>query len=343
MSTSYESLVKDIKNKKTASVYLLHGEEGFYSDRLIELFEDYLPEEEKAFNLFTLYAPEKDPDDIMDIARRYPLMSSRIVIIVKETQSVRGGAGKWINRLAPYASNPSPTTILVIVSRGTKVACKEFTDATKKGGGIVFESTKIKDFQAAESIRSLIGSMGLKYESSAVDMLAENIGADLSKLYNELLKLKMILPQGATITPESIEKNIGISREFNNYELTRALSLRDGVKALKIIRYFNSNQRDNPWVLTLSTIFNLFANALIGYYTEKNDTALGQALGTSYSRTLNECKTTMKNYSPSQIIEILGLIRKADAFAKGNGSRQETGEIMENLILQILMATGKID
>lgn len=343
MSVSFESIARDLMSGHFAPVYFLHGEEGFYADRLSEMFEQILPEEERAFNLFTIYAPEKDPDDVMDIARRYPLMSSRIVIIVKETQSVRGGAGKWINKLAPYASNPTPTTILVVVARGVKVACKDFTDAIRKGNGVVLESARIKDFQTADTIKSIISGLGLKYEPAAVDLLSENIGADLGKLYNEIIKLKMILPPGGTITPESIEKNIGISREFNNFELTKALSARDGAKALKIIRHFNSNQRDNPWVMTLAVLFNLFSNALIGYYSERTDAALGEAIGTRFSKTINECKLTMRNYSPSQLIEIIGLLRKADSFAKGNGSRQETEDIMENLILQILMATGKIN
>lgn len=342
MNSSFENIRKAIIEHKPAPLYFLHGEEGFYSDILVDLFDNYLPEDEKAFNYFTLYAAEKDPDDIMDIARRYPMMSEKTIVVVKEVQSVKGGAGKWLNKLAPYAATPSPTTILVVIARGTKVSCKEFTDALKKSGGVVLESQKIKDSDLPSIINKFVKDVGLNIENTSVSMLADNIGNDLSRIYNEIGKLKIVLPKGATITPESIEKNIGISREYNNFELVHALSLRNTEKAFKIIRYFNSNQRDNPWVMTLSAIYQLFSNALIGFYSNRTDAGIRTDAAIWNINALNDCKNCMRNYSPSQIIEIIGLIRQADAFGKGNGSRMDISDIMENLIASILTASGKI-
>ena len=341
--TAIDNLFRDVRAGKTAPIYLIHGEESFFADRVAELFENLLPEQDRAFNLFTFYPLEKEPDDVMDIARRYPMMSDKIIVLVKEVQTAKGGAGKWINRLAKYAENPSPSTILVLLAKGTKVACKDFTDRAKKSGGVIIEIPKTKDGDLKAINQKFIKNAGLKYEGAVIDMLVDNIGNDLAKLYNEINKLKLILPPGATVTPESVEKNIGISREFNNFELCKALACRDALKAIKIIRYFNSSQKENPWVLTLSAIFSTFSNALIGFYTDRTDAGIQQAIGARHFGALNDCKNVMRNYSPAQLIEIMNLLREADANGKGNRSRLSTEQIMETLILNILFATGKIN
>lgn len=341
MNVSFDIIKKDILNKSLAPIYLLHGEESFYTDRLVELFEEYLPVDERTFNLFTVYALEKNPDEIMEIARRFPLMSSKIIIIVKEAQTAKGGAGKWINRFSKYASNPSLSTSLIIVSRGASVSCREFTDAMDKKGGKVFESKKIKDENLSAIIKSFIKEASLNIENDAISLISDNIGNDLSRLYNEIRKLKLILPKDATVTPEVIENNIGISRKYNNFELTNALARRDAKKAISIIRYINANQ--GAFVLTLSVIFNFFSRILIAYYTPGGDTELMRALDLKYPNALRDYKIGMQNYSPSQIIEIINKLRTADSHAKGNGSRLDQSEIMENLILQILLSTGKIN
>lgn len=340
MTQTFDEIIKDLSAFKPAPVYLLHGEESFFIDRLVEKFEQLLPEQERTFNAFNIYALEKEPEDIMELARRYPLMSDRIVIVVKETQAARGGAGKWINRLAKYAVNPNPSTVLIIVSRGAKVSCKEFTDALKKSGGVVFESVKLRDDKIPGAIISFLKEVNLLYEPEAVAIIADNIGNDLAKIYNEISKLRLILPPGATVTPEVVEKNIGINRNFNNFELTKAISKRDIPKSLQIIRHFNSNPKDNPWVVTLSVLFNLFSNTLIAYYTNRSDASIMQALNLRNQYAINDYKNTMKNYSASQVIEIIELIRRADSNGKGNGSRMPVEIIMENLILQIFMASG---
>lgn len=340
--SSFDDIKREIIEHRPAPVYFLHGEEAYFTDRLVELFENYLPEEERAFNFYNLYALEQEPENIMELARRYPLMADKTVIIVKETQAAKGGAGKWINKLAKYALNPSPTTLLVIVARGSKVACKEFTDALKKSKGVVFESSKIKDNQVSSAVVSMLKDVSLKYDAKAIAMIVENIGNNLSKIYNEIDKLRMVLPEGATVTPEVVEKNVGISREYNNFELVKALAYRNSTKALKIVTHFNLSQKDNPWVLTLSAIFSHFANALIAFYTDRTDRAIMNALDLRNTYALADYKTTMSNYSPSQIIEVIGLLREADAFGKGNGSRLPVERIMENLIFKILMTDGKL-
>lgn len=336
MSTTFQSLKIDLRSGKLAPIYLLHGEEGLYTDLLLEEFDKLIPEEEKTFNFFTFYAIEKDPDDIIDIARRFPMMSSRLVVVIKEVQSAKGGGGKWVNRLAKYAVNPNPSTVLVISARGAKIACKEFTDAAKKSGGVVLEFAKMKDDQLPSLVSGMLKHTGLAYDNKVVGMLVNNIGNDLSRLYNEIEKLKIVIPQGGTITPESVEKNIGISREYNNFELTNALSKREAEKAIKIIRHLNSNQRETPWVLTLSAIYSLFAGALAAYYSDRTDSGIATAISTRYPKALYSTKEVMRNYSPAQLIEIIHAIRQTDTMAKGIGSRMPAETLMESLVLKIL-------
>ena len=343
MSETFDSIRKQIKKRTPAPIYFLHGEESFFTDRLVEMFEEYLPEQERTFNHFNVYPLEKDPEAVMELCRRYPLMSEKIVVIVKEAQSAKGGAGKWVNRLAKYAANPSPTTLLVVVARGAKIACKEFTDALKKCGGVVLESSRIKDNQLSNAFAGIIKDTELNFEPKAVAMLVDNIGNDIARAYNEITKLKLILPPGATVTPECIEKNIGISREYNNYELTKALAQRNAERAIKIIRHFNARPKDHSPVMVVSTIFNFFANTLVAVYTPRNDSALMAALKAKNTYALTDYKIAMNNYSASQLIEILALIRQADGFCKGNGSRMSPEDVMENLVLEILMATGNIN
>lgn len=338
MSATFQSIKKDLRDGRYAPVYLLHGEEGLFTDLLLEEFDKIIPPEEQAFNYFTFYAIEKDPDDIIDIARRFPLMSSKLVVVVKEAQSAKGGAGKWINRLAKYAANPSPSTILVIAARGAKVACKEFTDAAKKSGGVVLESAKVNDEQLPSMVTGLMKSAGLTYEDKAVSMLVDNIGNDLSRLYNEVEKLKIVIPAGGCVTPESVEKNIGISREFNNFELTDALAHHDAAKAVRIIRHLNSSKGEKTsFVLTLSAIYALFSNTLVAFYTDRTYNGIGNALGTRYSKVINPVLTCMKHYSPMDLIHIIHDIRVADAMTKGVGSRMPQEDLLENLVLKILL------
>lgn len=335
---TFDSIKKDLKDRNLAPIYFLHGEEAYYSDALTELFEEYLPEADRPFNRFTLYAIEKSPDDVMDIARRYPMMADKLVVIVKEVQNVQGGGGKWVNKLAPYAKEPSPTTVLVIVARGEKLACKEFTEAVKKGGGQIAEFQKIKyDRDLQPLILDFVNQHSLKIDSKGVRMLADFIGTDLSRLYNEIEKLTLLLPQGGTITPEVIEKNIGVSKEYNSFELVKALARRDTPKAMTIIRYLNNNQKNNPWVLTLSNIFTLFSNAMVAFYTPGSDRDLMLALGKSNSYGLDDSRTCTKYYSATEVLKAIRLIRQVDTQGKGIGSRQNITDLMEDLVMRICL------
>lgn len=336
---SFASLMTSLKKGEVAPVYLIHGEEGFYADRLVRIFEEMLPEELRDFNLFTLYAPQVEPATVMDACRRYPMMAERQIVIVKEAQA-RGAA--FLNALAPYAENPAPTTVLAIIARGAKVNCADLTKKIKEGGGVVFESKKLYERDIRSAVYDFAKEAALNIEERSAQLLQEYIGDSLSKLYNEIQKLGLILGKGAMITPESIERNIGISKDYNVFELTDALGCRDYAKSMKIVEYFRRNPKNNPVQPALSVIFNMFANLLMAYYSpDKTDAGIQKTLGLRTSFQLRGIRTAMANYNAWQVIEIIGLIRRCDAATKGVDSRANPYDLFQDLIFGILTTSGK--
>ncbi|MCC8070375.1 MAG: DNA polymerase III subunit delta [Bacteroidales bacterium] len=331
---TFPGLKASLKAGQYAPVYLLHGEEGYYIDQLVEIFEQIPPEDLRAFNLYQLYAHETTPERVMDACRSFPMMGERQVVILKEAQSARAD---YLKKLAPYAANPSPTAILVICSRGAAVKSKELLDAIKKGKGIVFESKKLTERTIDPVIMEIVGEHGLKIEAKGLSMLRDFIGTDLSRLYNEIKKLAMVLGPGAMITPESIERNIGISREFNNFELLDALINRNAQKAFTILRYFKSNPKASPTVMTVATLFNYFSGLLIYQYLPvKNPDTAKEALGLKWDSQLRNYTMGAQQYRPRQTVEVISALRRFDAQSKGIGSRQGEYDLLHDLIFRIL-------
>lgn len=340
-TTTFSSLKQQIEKKTLAPVYLLHGEEGYYIDELVKMFENVLPDDMRDFNLYSLYAPEVTPDTVMDTCRRYPMMTDFQVVILKEAQAA---GANFMARLSHYVAAPSPTTVLVISCRGASVKGKEIMAALKTGNGIVYESKKLTERTVGPVLLDFIKEKGLNIEPKALEMLREYVGSDLSRLYNEISKLTVTLSPGAMITPAAIEANIGISKDFNNFELIAAIARRDAAKAMKIARFFGKNPKNNPTVLISTVLFNLFSNLLIVYYTpDKSERSLMGALGFRSPYQLTDIKAAMNNYNAWQTIEIIGHIRKFDAMTKGVGSRKDPYSLLEELIYRILSARGKVE
>ena len=340
-AVTFESLKSQLAKRQYAPVYLLHGEEGYYIDALVKIFEQILPPEERDFNMYTMYAPEVSADTVMDTCRRYPMMSEYQVVILKEAQAIRPDQ---LNRLHLYASQPSPTTILVICCRGAVAKAKNLIEEIKKNNGVVFLSEKIKEKNALNFISSYIKLKKLNAELKALEMLRDYIGTDLSRLYNEIDKLALILGENAMITPESIERNIGVSKDYNNFELVDALAQKDSLKAYKIIEYFRSNPKNNPSVLTIAAIFNYFSNLLTLYFSkDKSEPTLMAMVGAKWPIQFAKYKAGLKNYNAFQAIEIIAAIREFDAKSKGIDSRQNEHDLMKDLIFHILSAPGNIN
>lgn len=339
-AVTFESLKSQLAKRQYAPIYLLHGEEGYYIDALVKIFEQILPPEERDFNMYTMYAPEVSPDTVMDACRRYPMMSEYQVVILKEAQAIRADQ---LNRLHLYASQPSPSTILVICCRGAVAKAKDLIAQIKKNNGVIFLSEKIKEKNALNFIDSYIKIKGLNAEVKALEMLRDYIGTDLSRLYNEIDKLALILGKNATITPESIERNIGVSKDFNNFELVDALSQRNAAKAYSIIEYFKNNPKNNPTVLTNAAIFSYFSDLLTLYFSkDKSESNLMSMVGAKWPIQFAKFKNGMRNYNAFQVIEIISAIREFDAKSKGINSRQNEYLLLKDLIFHILSAPGNI-
>ncbi len=337
---TFESLSRDIRRGNLSPVYLLYGEEGYYVDKLVDLFEALVPDDERDFNLYNIYAPEMSPEAIADTCRRFPIMADRQVVIVREAQAV---AANIIDKLHLYASNPNETTVLVIVMRGSKEAKGKNLVAQVKKNGIVFESKKLTDRTIGTAISAMIKERGLNIDQKGLIMMRDYVGTDLSRLYNEIEKLAVALPPGASVTPEVIERNIGISKDYNNFELVEAISERNAAKAFMIVRYFASNPKNNPTVVTVSTLFNFFSNLLIYQYAPvKTKEALMAELGFKSEWQLRRYDAAARMYNARQSIEIISAIRRMDTRSKGIKSRMNQFDLLHDLIFHILSARGEI-
>lgn len=336
----YDELVRQINAGNLAPIYLLHGEEGYFIDELLKRFEAVIPEGDRDFNLYTLYAPETSSDTIMDACRRYPMMSSRQMVIVKEAQAVTAAQ---LNRLHLYAKQPSATTVLVIACRGEKCNAKELMKGIANCRGEIFESVPLKDNAVGPAIGKYIKDKGLNIDSKGLVMLRDFVGSDLSRIYNEIDKLTVALPAGASVTPEVIEKHIGISKDYNNFELVGALANKDFKKAFTIVNYFRSDAKKNPFVVTISTVWTYFSNLLVLLYTkDKSDAGLCAAIGRKGAWLPPDYKIGMKNYNAWMLIEILRAIREADCRSKGVNSRMDPYDLLNDLVFRILTASGRI-
>lgn len=337
---TFDELKSQLKSRHFAPIYILHGEEGYYIDELLKEFTDIIPEADRDFNLYTFYGPEVEMDTVMDACRRYPMMSDYQVVILKEAQVL---SQSEIDRLHLYAQQPTPTTILVVSGRGAKLKAKEFMAQAMTHGGVLFESNKLKEGSANIIISGFIKEKGLNIEPKGLSMLCDYVGTDLSRIYNEVNKLTVALPQGSMITPEAIEKHIGISKDYNNFELVAALSSKNAKAAFTIIEHFRSDPKNNPFVVTISMVWTFFSNLLVMLYTkDKSEPSLCAAIGRKGSWLPPDYKNGMRNYNAWQLIEILRVIRRADAASKGIGSRMDPFDQLHDMVYHILTAPGKI-
>ncbi|WP_040250342.1 DNA polymerase III subunit delta [Psychroserpens mesophilus] len=330
-----KQIVADIKKGQIKPIYFLMGEEPYYIDAISDFIENnILSEEEKGFNQMVLYGRDVAIDDIVSNAKRYPMMAERQVVIVKEAQDL----SRTIENLASYASNPQPTTVLVLNYKYKKIdKRKALYKAIKKQGSVVFESKKLYENQVADWIRRVLSGQNYTISPKASQMLVEFLGTDLSKINNELEKLKIILPEGTQITPEHIEVNIGISKDYNNFELRKAIGERNSVKAFKIVNYFADNPKDNPMVVTISLLFNFFSQLLHFHgLNDKNPRNVASALKIN-PYFVNEYISAARNFPMRKVSAVISTLREFDVKGKGvNSNAVPQGDLLKELLVKIL-------
>ena len=333
--TTYEEIVRDLKNRVYKPVYYLMGEESYYIDKISEyIAQTVLSEEEREFNQTVLYGSDTDIATIINAAKRYPMMAERQVVIVKEAQHV-----KRMEDLIFYIQKPLHTTVLVICHKNGTLDRRKKLAAEVEKVGVLFESKKIKDTQLPGFIASYLKRKSVDIEPKASEMMAEFVGADLSRMAGELDKLVITLAPGVRrVTPEQIEKNIGISKDYNNYELRSAIVARDVLKANRIIKYFAENPKTNPIQMTLSVLFGFFSNLMLAYYApEKTEQGIAGQLGLKSAWQAREYMAAMRMYSGVKVMQIIGEIRYCDAKSKGveNASLSDA-DLLRELVYKIL-------
>ncbi len=329
-----KQLVTDIKNKQLKPIYFLMGEEPYYIDRISEFIENHvLVEEERGFNQMVLYGRDVSVEDIVGHAKRFPMMAEYQVIIVKEAQDL----SRTIEKLAAYAANPQQSTILVINYKYKKIDKRKALYKAVNKIGVVYESKKLYENQVADWIRRVLAPKKYTIAPKAAQMLVEFLGTDLSKINNELEKLQIILDKGSEITPEVIEENIGISKDYNNFELRKAVGEKNTVKAFKIVKYFAENPKDNPMVVTVSLLFNFFSQLLHFHgLSDKSPRHVASALKIN-PYFVNEYVNAARLYPMRKVSSVISSLRNFDVKSKGVGaSAVPQGDLLKELLVGIM-------
>lgn len=329
--TKSKQIINDIKNGKIAPVYFLMGEEAYFIDEISKYIESQvLTDEQKGFNQTLWYGRDISVGEIISYAKRYPLGAEKQVIIIKEAQHL----GKQIEGFQTYVENPMPSTVLVLCYKyKTLDKRKKFTKTLAKKA-VLFESKKLYDNQVPSWIQGVVKADGYSIDTKASHMLVEFLGSDLSKIKNELDKLQLVVPKGIEITGQHIEKNIGISKDFNNFELQDAVGKKDYRKAFQIIQYFSKDSSGHPFVLTLSLMHNFFTR-LLKYHALDNKSQAPKILGVS-PYFIHQYSEAAKVYPIRQVTAILAELRDLDMQSKGVGASNLTHhDLLKELLIRV--------
>ena len=329
-----KQIVSDIKSGNIKPIYFLMGEESYYIDKIAEYIEkNVLTEEERGFNQMVMYGKEVTIDEIVSNAKRYPMMAEKQVIIVKEAQHL----SRTIENLLSYADNPQPSTVLVFCYKYGKLDKRKKIYKSIQKNGVLFESKKLYDNQVSDWIRKVLQGKGYSISPKAAILLVEYLGTDLSKINNELEKLQLVIPKDVEISPAAIEEHIGISKDFNNFELKKAIGERDILKATRIIHYFAQNPKDNPFVVTVTLLHNFFSQ-LLQYHgmSDHSSKNVASTLGIN-PYFVKEYQTAARNYPMKKVSQIISYLREMDLKGKGvGGASLPQADLLKELLVKII-------
>jgi len=326
-------IINDIKAGNIKPIYFLMGEEPYYIDKLTEYIEDnVLSEDEKGFNQMVIYGRDTSVDEIVSNAKRYPMMADRQVVIVKEAQEL----ARTIDKLESYIENPQPTTVLVIAYKYKTVDKRKKWVKSIDKTGVLFESQKLREYKVGEWVKRVLQGRGYGIEPKAMLMLVEYLGNDLSRIANELTKLEIILPKGSTITPSHIEVNIGISKDYNVFELRKALGDKDQFRAYQIVNYFAQNSKENPMVVVIAQLFSFFSSLLKFHgLKDKSQGNVAKELGVN-PYFVADYVTASKNYPMKKVSGIVSTLRNIDGKSKGVGAANlPEADLYKELLVKI--------
>ncbi|WPV00381.1 DNA polymerase III subunit delta [Mucilaginibacter sp. cycad4] len=334
-------ILKDLKNRKFKPLYLLHGEEPYFIDLVSNYVEHHvLPEHERGFNQTVVYGKDTDIMTVLNAAKRYPMMADYQVVLVKEAQDMKWGKDddnkKSIDPVLSYLENPLPSTILVFCYKYGKFDKRKKTYKAIEKNGLIFESATLYDNKVPAWIEGFVSDKGYKMNQQGSAMIAEYLGNDLSKIANELEKLMLNVSSGQEITLKHIQDNIGISKEYNVFELQTALTKKDAYKVNQIINYFEANPKSNPIVLVLGNLNNFFSKVLVYHYVkDKTPQNLAREMGVN-PYFIKDYEQAARNYPLGKVFQVISYLREYDLKSKGVESNAPHGELMKELMFKIL-------
>lgn len=329
---TFDGIMHDLKAQKYAPVYYLMGEEPYYIDKIADYIAEHaLKPEEKDFNLTVMFGSDVGASQIADAARRYPMMAERQVVIVKEAQNLRN-----TDLIAAYLAKPMASTVLVMCHKNGTIDRRKKLAAAVEKAGVLFESKKLKERDLPPFIEKYLKERGASIDQKSQQIIADSIGADLNRLTGELEKLLLALPDdNRRVTPVVVEQQIGVSKDFNSFELRDAIVNRNIFKANQIINYFDSNPKAGSIYAFLPMLFNYFQNLMIAFYCPQRGSqeAVAQWLELRSPWAAKDYMTGMKNFSATKVLQIIYKIREIDAKSKGiNNPNTAPGELMKELI-----------
>lgn len=338
---SFREIITSIKKKNFAPVYILMGEESYYIDKIVEALENNVVDEaDKDFNQITFYGADAEIGNVIGSAQQYPVMADKQLVMLKESQSMHN-AKTQLDKLASYVSHPNPTTVLAIVYKGDSLAASsQLIKKGKEAGAVIFKSDSLRDYQLAGPIKDYCTSNGVGIDEKAIQLLTDYIGNPLSKLFGEIDKLIISCAGNEKrITPELIERNIGISKDFNTFELLKAMARKDYPKAIMIVEYFARNPKQNPVVVVNGTLFNYFSKLFIATVSrDKSDSNLMSELDLKNEYALRDYREGMRFYNARQALAAVHAIREHDGKTKGIGSNQNEYDLLKELMFTIFTA-----
>lgn len=333
MVQTEKEIVADLKAGKFRPVYLLTGEENYYIDLVSNFFEkNVIAADFRDFDQTVVYGPEVDMPTVIDLAKRYPMMSPVQLVLVKEAQGI---ARDW-ELLAKYLENPQPQTVLVFCYRHKKLNKNTKAYKAINSVGVVFEKNKLRDYEVPGWIANVVQKKGYSITQTGAVLIAESLGNDLGKIANELSKVYISMPEGGTINEDVIETNIGISKEYNAFELQNAIGRRDVVQCNKIVNHFAANPKDNPIQLVIASLYGYFIKVML-YHQEPDKNKAASVLKVS-PYFLKDYEKAAQNYSLGKLASCIGYLYEADLKSKGvrNNGTISDGEILKELVFKII-------
>lgn len=335
----HRQLLREMASGQFKSMYLLHGEEPHFIDELVAALESQVVDPSmKDFNQSVFYGKDSELGDILDAARRFPMMADRQLVLVKEAQELAAWRRKdELARLEAYAENPVSTTVLVFAFKGKKADSRLKAVKLLSRNGVLFLSEKVKEWKLAEWIHQHVNEQGLKIDASSSALLADHLGNDLKKIVNEVNKLKILMPAGAQVTPESIEEHIGISKDFNVFELQNAIAAKDVGRANRIVNYFEANPKDHPVAMILPVLGSFFNKLFVFHGLKDKHPASAAREMKCAPFAVKQYAAAARHYNMAKVGRIFGYLREADRKSKGQqNATTSNGMLLREAVFKIL-------